>query len=352
MRLVEPVARDARVDAHQQCAGRHGVAGVRAELEDLARRLRLQLDRAGRARSRRPPRRPAPASRARPSRSRTGSRQAPRLRGPAARRAAAAQDRGPAVRFMTAWYPVRVVSLTIRPSIMRRVRCARAATSASWVTTRTVLPARCSSSNSARISSPVAVSRLPVGSSASSRLGLRDQRPRDGHALPLAARELGGPVLRALREADARRAPRRRAVRGRGAAARHRPAAARRSAAPWRAAAARTTGTRSRSRGCARGRAARRACSDTSCAVEPVAALVGRVEAAEQVHERRLAGARRPHDGRVLAALDHEVDAAQRVDRLAAHPVAAQRGLRCGSAVRRCGTHGRSLISRPPSRAP
>ena len=48
-------------------------------------------------------------------------------------------------------------------------------------------------------------------------------------------------------------------------------------------------------------------------AVQPVAALAGRVQAADQVHQRGFARARRAHDGDVLVALDADVDAAQRV---------------------------------------
>jgi len=97
-----------------------------------------------------------------------------------------------------------------------------------------VLPARCSSSNSARISSPVAVSRLPVASSASSRLGwvtraraiatrclCRPRVPRDG--------------VSRVRQPDAgeRLCSAQRAVTG--GARRRRARAIRRSAAPWRA---------------------------------------------------------------------------------------------------------------------
>src|SRR5262249_21644203 len=56
-------------------------------------------------------------------------------------------------------------------------------------------------------------------------------------------------------------------------------------------------------------------------AVEVVAALGGRVEAAEEVHQRRLATARGAHDGEVLAAVDVEVDAVEGVDLLGAHLV-------------------------------
>ena len=58
-------------------------------------------------------------------------------------------------------------------------------------------------------------------------------------------------------------------------------------------------------------------------AVEPVLAGVRRVETADDVHERRLAGARRSHDRDVLVAADGEIDAAQRADDFAAHVVFA-----------------------------
>ena len=51
-------------------------------------------------------------------------------------------------------------------------------------------------------------------------------------------------------------------------------------------------------------------------AVEPVLALGRGVEAADQVHQRRLAGAGGAHDGDVLVVLDAEVDAAQGVNLL------------------------------------
>ena len=51
----------------------------------------------------------------------------------------------------------------------------------------------------------------------------------------------------------------------------------------------------------------------TRCPFERVAALARRVEAADQVHQRRLARARRTHDGDVFVVLDAQADAAQRV---------------------------------------
>ena len=58
-------------------------------------------------------------------------------------------------------------------------------------------------------------------------------------------------------------------------------------------------------------------------AVQPVLAGVRRVEAADDVHERRLARARRSHDGDVLVAGDRDVDAAQGAHDFAAHVVFA-----------------------------
>ena len=54
----------------------------------------------------------------------------------------------------------------------------------------------------AMISSLVRVSRAPVGSSARMIGGLVDQRAGDGHALLLAAGELGGLVVRAVGQPD------------------------------------------------------------------------------------------------------------------------------------------------------
>src|SRR5699024_4965322 len=52
-------------------------------------------------------------------------------------------------------------------------------------------------------------------------------------------------------------------------------------------------------------------------------ARVGGVEPASDVEERRLAGARRTHDGDELARTDVEVDAVERVDGILARPVGA-----------------------------
>ena len=61
---------------------------------------------------------------------------------------------------------------------------------------------RLSSKNSSWISRPVLVSRLPVGSSASSSRGRKQQRARQRHPLLLAAGQLARPVREPLAEAD------------------------------------------------------------------------------------------------------------------------------------------------------
>jgi hypothetical protein len=55
--------------------------------------------------------------------------------------------------------------------------------------------------------------------------------------------------------------------------------------------------------------------------VQQVAALRRRVEAANQVHQRRLPGSGRSHDGDILAALDSDRDAPEGVDLLPAHDI-------------------------------
>ena len=74
-----------------------------------------------------------------------------------------------------------------------------------------------------------AVSRLPVGSSASSSRGDGHQRARDCRPLRLAARELGGPVIGAVGEPDALERAEARAAATRRAAPPRRAAASRRS---------------------------------------------------------------------------------------------------------------------------
>ena len=78
-------------------------------------------------------------------------------------------------------------------------------------------------------------------------------------------------------------------------------------------------------------------------AVEPVLALGRRVEAADQVHQRRLAGAGRSHDGDVLVVLD-----AQMRRRAGPAPAAPSPCRRCATGLRRRSRRhgrGRRLLS-------
>jgi hypothetical protein len=96
--------------------------------------------------------------------------------------------------------PHRRISSTRRPSRREMVRPQLSATFMSCVTMTTVVPSReCRSRRSPRISSPVRVSRFPVGSSARMTGGIDGQGPRNRDALPFPAREL----LREVRQARA-----------------------------------------------------------------------------------------------------------------------------------------------------
>ena len=82
-------------------------------------------------------------------------------------------------------------------------RPAKPAMSGSCVTSRIVMPVDQRSWNSAMTSTLVSESRLPVGSSARITFGCDDQRARDRDALLLAARQLVRVVMDAVGEADA-----------------------------------------------------------------------------------------------------------------------------------------------------
>ena len=88
-------------------------------------------------------------------------------------------------------------------------------------------------------------------------------------------------------------------------------------------------------------------------AAQDVVALGGRVQAADEVHERRLARAGRAHDGDVLAGIDGEADPAQGVDLFRAHDVGAPEVLgaderpRVGGRRRRV-DHGRGQTAHLP----
>jgi hypothetical protein len=93
-------------------------------------------------------------------------------------------------------------SRAIRPSISSISRSQRAASRGSCVTTRNVVPrSACMRRICTNTSSDDAVSRLPVGSSASTSGRLHDQRAGDGHALLHAARQLARPLVHGLGQA-------------------------------------------------------------------------------------------------------------------------------------------------------
>ena len=72
-------------------------------------------------------------------------------------------------------------------------------------------------------------------------------------------------------------------------------------------------------------------------AIQPVVAATCRIEAANDVHERRLAGPGRPHDRKIVAPLYRQVHIAERIDEVAPHLVAALEMLQAndGLAMRR-----------------
>ncbi len=77
-------------------------------------------------------------------------------------------------------------------------------------------------------------------------------------------------------------------------------------------------------------------------AVEPVFALGGRIEAADQVHQRRLSRPRRSHDGHIFAALNAEIHSPKSMNLLlGAHVVGFPKVFRCDHAgLRRRHGHG------------
>ena len=198
---------------------------------------------------------------------------------------------------------------------MRTRRRACAATCSSCVTITIVSPSSPSSSNSASTASVLTESRLPVGSSHSSSARVAQQRAGDRDALLLAAGEARGQEVRAVRHARPARARRARARARPSRAARGRPRRASRSRARVRCASRlnvwKTKPIRSRPQ---RGALVVAQAADVD-AVEQVGARGRAVQAAEDVQQRRLAGARRPDDRQRRPALEREVHVAQRDDR-------------------------------------
>ena len=225
------------------------------------------------------------------------------------------------------------------PSRMWMIRFASCATSSSWVTMMIELPRLWRSRKRSRISRPVWESRLPVGSSARSSDGLftsaramatrwrwppessfgwwfmRSPRPTAASASSAISRRSRARDLRVdERELDVlQRGGAREQVEGLEDEADLLVADRRQLVVVHRL---------------------------DRDAVEEVAAGGRAVEAADDVHQRRLAGAGRAHDRDVLAGLDDEVDAAQGVDLLRAELVDAGQLAHldevCGIRFRQC----------------
>ena len=143
------------------------------------------------------------------------------------------------------WREAGGVSATMRPSSISTRRGIRAAMAWSWVMTTMVVPRACRSSRKARMEAPVAWSRLPVGSSASTMAG------RPTRARAIATRWRSPPdswVGRALarRQADRLQGVQRGLTR-RAAGPPHTATRRPRSPPWWCARPRRTVGTRTRS---------------------------------------------------------------------------------------------------------
>ena len=154
-------------------------------------------------------------------------------------------------------------------------------------------------------------SRLPVGSSAKTTVGLRDERPGDRDALLLAARELGRAVLEPVRRARPRSISSSNHSRSGFSPAIESGSVMFSSAV--------SIGRRLKNWKmkpmCSR-RSFVRSVSDSfvmSVSVDRDRPRGRLVEPGEDVHQRRLSRARRAHDRRQPAARDVERDAAERV---------------------------------------
>ena len=193
--------------------------------------------------------------------------------------------------------------------------------SGSCVTRTTVMPERCSSWKSAMTSTLVFESRLPVGSSARMSCGSLTSARAMATRCCCPPESWLGRVVRRAAEADALERRRARGAAARAWPRRRRAAAARRSRRAlvrgsrlklWKTKPSvwlRTSASSSRSR------------PRHLAAVEEVAARGRAIEAAEDVHQRRLARARGAHDGDELAPLDDERHVVERVHLDVAEPV-------------------------------
>src|SRR5207245_5837571 len=154
---------NARVDPGQQLVLSHLVARLDGHLDDLAPCLGLDAEREDRLHHARRARRDDDVA------TRHRDRLIERCRLGLLARGGAAHEDGdtPGTEQALHDLPFVCTSRSTSPSRKWIWREACAAMSASWVTSTMVWPVSCSSSNSRMISSPVAESRMPVGSSAS-----------------------------------------------------------------------------------------------------------------------------------------------------------------------------------------
>ena len=226
--------------------------------------------------------------------------------GHAAPRAAGARDSG-----VCAW--------TILPSWIRIVRGVRAATSASWVTIKTVMPVWLISDIRSMICGDVVAVERAGRLVGEDHPRLADQRARDRDALLLTARHLGRRVIGPVGEPDALEvlhrllvapAPRDALVVERQRDVLHRGLERQQVERLEHEAEEAVAIVR---------RLALAEILDQRVA-EPVLAGVVVVEDAEDVEQRRLAGARRAHDRDHLAFGDLEIDVAQDVQASACRP--------------------------------
>src|SRR5438105_1976035 len=212
--------------------------------------------------------------------------------------------------------------------------------SGSWVTSTMVRPSRFSRWSSARISTLVRVSRLPVGSSARMTAGsLTSARAMATRCCWPPDSWLGWWCSRSARPTAPSRARPRATLARRDSAVEERQLDVLERARPGEQ--VEHLEHEADLRVAHVGQLVAREARDV-LAVEPVAAGRRAIEAAEQVHEGGLAGARRAHDGHEFAGLDRHGDAAQRVHRVRAEMVVL------AEVLGRDDRHGAQSLSRGP----
>ena len=238
-------------------------------------------------------------------------------------------------------WPQTLRSSAMRPSCSRTRRLQQAAIAGSCVTITTVWPSA--------MQLPEQVHDLARGAAVEVAGGLVGQQQlRAGPPAPARPRRAaaGRPTSRSGGAACGHRgrraaAPASRARAVAPARGRDRSAAARRCRARSCAASGRSSGRRSRSCGCAPRPARSSSRFGDLDAVEHVAPAGRRVQAAEDVHQRRLARARRAGERQVLVVADGQVDVHQRRILDLAEPI----GLADVRQLDHCGRRFRRLVA-------